>query len=164
MLKTYLTPKDVALLLGVFDAGGAFAETDGVVCQVCISGGTLNIRDKAGLDGEVIGILYPDDSVTGIGYSGGWTHVLASIEAGEGWVKSEYLTTDADGAEQYVNGSGGRVRIRAGVGGKAVGWVKAGHTVAVTSWAIDEDGNDWAYIGSGWVMGAYLEACGHEEQ
>jgi hypothetical protein len=48
------------------------------------------------------------------------------------------------------------VRIRDSVDGKAIGWVKAGETVAVTSWAEDEDGNAWAFIGNGYVMGEYF--------
>ncbi len=134
-----------------------------VYYTVTITSELLNIRDKPGFDGEIIGFLYPGDTVLAIGYDGGWTKVKASIESGEGWVKSEYLSTSAEDTGSYVNTSGGRVRVRDGIGGTETGWIKAGKTVTVQSWGTDDAGNAWAYIGTGYVMGKYFTKAEDDE-
>jgi len=136
----------------------ALTEDAGQLFSVQITSGTLNIRDSPDLSGEVVGWLYPDDPVEVIGFSGGWAHVVAAVEAGVGWVKSEYLTTKPGIGGEYANDSGGRVRVRCGVGGKAIGWIKAGKIVTVTSWAEDDEGQEWAFIGEGYVLAQYLRA------
>jgi len=123
-------------------------------CYVQISSGTLNIRDSPGFNGEIIGRLYPDDTVEYMDSKNGWTLVKAEIEAGQGWVKSEYLTTGHAATGSYVNDSGGRLRVRKSAGGQeVVRFVKAGKTVAVQSWVTDKAGNAWAFVGDGYVRG-----------
>ncbi|MEA4928396.1 MAG: SH3 domain-containing protein [Candidatus Limiplasma sp.] len=134
----------------------AIAEDAGVSYTVQIESGLLNIRTKPNLHAEVAGTLYPGDTVKATGYNGGWTQIDAPVEAGTGWVKSEYLTTTTDGYGQYSNTSGGPVRIRNGIGGDKIGELKAGKKANVTAWAVDPDGACWAFIGKGYVMAQYL--------
>ncbi len=135
----------------------ARADDDGgVTCMVQISSGVLYIRERPTRKSHDTGKLRAGDAVVAIGYQGGWTLVDAPVEAGTGWVKSEYLTTSTEDYGQYINSSGGMVRIRDGIGGAKIGKLKAGKQVNVTAWAVDMDGETWAFIGTGYVMAKYL--------
>ncbi|MDD3334118.1 MAG: SH3 domain-containing protein [Eubacteriales bacterium] len=112
---------------------------------------TLRVRDKDGFDGEIIGWLDAGDCVTVIRDGKGWTKVKCGVEAGEGWVKSEYLTNRAADAGRYKNTSGGRIHIRNGVGGGHLDWLDGGKTVTVTVWCSDAEGTLWGFMGDGWV-------------
>jgi len=116
----------------------------------------LYIRERPTRKSHDAGTLRAGETVVAIGYQGGWTLVEAPVEAGTGWVKSEYLTTSTEDYGQYFNSSGGPVRIRNGIGGTKTGELKAGKKVTVTAWGIDIDGATWAYIGRGYVMAKYL--------
>ena len=111
----------------------------------------LRIRAKAGYDGEKIGRLYPGDEVQAIEDIAGWTLVLCDVEAGKGWVKSEYLTNRAADTGAYRNDSGGRIHIRDGVGGSPIDWLEDGKQISVTAWACDADGILWGFMDIGWV-------------
>lgn len=121
--------------------------------------GELNVRDAAGYDGQKIGYLMPGDAVGFVEHKHGWTLVTCGVEAGKGWVKTEYLTTDLDGAGEYVNTSGGRVRLRDAPDGKGIGWVKAGATVSVSGWVVDSDGREWGCTKSGYVARECFEGA-----
>ena len=122
------------------------------------AGDTLNIRDHPWVGADVIGKLWPGDTVTLISENGGWSLVTASIEAGQGYVKSDYLTlaTKDRPLGTYQNASGGRVRVRTEPGGDRVRWLEDGDTVEVTRWTND-GGERWGYVGDGYVLGSCLE-------
>lgn len=150
----------VALLLAsvalwVFAFPTALAEA-GDEYTVNTAGDTLNIRDNPWVGADVIGRLWPGDTVTLISEDGGWSLVTASIEAGKGYVKSDYLTlaTADKPLGTYRNASGGRVRVRTEPGGDRVRWLEDGDTVEVTRWT-DDGGERWGYVGDGYV----LESC-----
>ena len=148
-----------ALLLALSAVGGQ-AQT----YYADITKGTLNIREGPGLDNAVIGSLYPGDEVESVESKDGWTHIKADIEAGGGWVKSEYLSTRYGVTGTYINHTGGRIRVRDSAGGKnVVRWVKAGKTVTVKSWAEDHKGNAWAFVGDGYVSGDCISPVDGEE-
>lgn len=146
----------LALLLAMIGSVAVAEESDGVTCIVQITSGNLNIRERPLLKSKAVGSLEASDRVVAIGYDGGWTLVEAPVEAGAGWVKSEFLTTSTDGYGDYANSSGGRVRLRNGVGGESLGWLPAGKRVTVSAWAEDMNGEHWAYVGKGYVMAQYL--------
>ena len=150
----------VALLLASVALWALFpplAMAEGVYA-VNTAGDTLNIRAHPWLGADVIGTLYPGDTVVLISEGDGWSLVNADIEAGQGYVKSDYLTlADAgDPLGTYINHSGGRVRVRAKPDGERVRWLEDGDTVAVTRWT-DVDGQRWGYVGDGYVLGECLQ-------
>ena len=120
--------------------------------------GDLNIRDKP--YGDRIGYLLPGDSGEFVRQEGEWVFLALGIEAGGGWVSAKYLTADPEAAGQYVNASGGRVRIRETPGGKAAGWIKAGRTVEVLAVLPDENGDMWGRTKTGYIAMKYLERGG----
>lgn len=115
-----------------------------------------NVRDRPSKQAVDVGDLYAGDIVQGLDYSQGWVLVAADVEAGQGWVRADLLTLDGMPTGQYRNTSGGRVRVRAEPDGKPVGWLKAGGTADVQRW-VDNDGAAWAYVGTGYVSGEWLE-------
>ena len=131
------------------------AAADALTLYAAHDEGELNIRDKP--YGERIGYLLPGDSGEYIRQDGEWVLLAVGVEAGEGWVSAKYLTADPDAAGQYVNGSGGRVRIRETPGGKAEGWLAAGKTAKVLAVLPDENGDLWGRTKTGYIAMKYLE-------
>lgn len=156
---TIIAAAFVLILLSVLMAllGWARAET---IAYVSISDGVLNVRSKPAINAEKVGYLEPGETVVVLSYEDGWALCEVHFEASTGYVKAEYLMLDPDASGEYVNTSGGRARIRDGMGGKLVSWLKAGATVNVSSWSEDDDGNRWAFIGKGWVSGNVLARAG----
>ncbi len=115
-----------------------------------------NVREEPRKDAVDAGDLFAGDTVTGTAYQSGWVQVIASVEAGTGWVRADLLTLADYPVGRYTNTSGGRVRVRAEPDGKAIGWLAAGHTVDVERW-VDVDGVAWAYTTQGYVDGNWLE-------
>lgn len=154
LLAVVLLLASVALWVFAFPA--ALAET-GDEYTVNTAGDTLNIRDNPWVGAEVIGKLWPGDTVELISEADGWALVSASIEAGQGYVKSDYLTlsTADKPLGNYVNSSGGRVRVRTEPGGERVRWLEAGDTVSVSRWT-DNGGKRWGFVGDGYVLGSCL--------
>lgn len=148
-----------SVALWVFAFPPALAEA-GDDYTVNTAGDTLNIRDNPWVGAEVIGKLWPGDTVTLISEADGWALVSASIEAGQGYVKSDYLTlaTADRPLGTYQNASGGRVRVRTEPGGDRVRWLEAGATVDVTRWT-DDGGETWGFVGDGYVLGSCLEVA-----
>ncbi len=155
-----------AFLLAIAISDTARGESINVY-TVSLEDGVLNIRDNPWVGAEIIGCLYNGDTVSVISDKDGWALVEAPIEAGKGYVCDTYLTLNADDRGQYVNVSGGRVRVREVPGGKLVRWLKTGDTVVVTRWT-KYDGCMWAYVGDGYVLRDCLakveEANGHDEE
>lgn len=154
--------RPVALLLAcvalwMFALPAAMAEA-GDEYTVTTAGDTLNIRGNPWVGADVIGKLWPGDRVTLVSEGDGWALVTADIEAGQGYVKSDYLTlTDASSPlGTYRNRSDGRVRVRTEPNGKRVRWLEAGDTVDVKRWT-DADGERWGFVGDGYVLESCLE-------
>lgn len=152
----------VALLLAsaalwVFAFPAALADA-GDNYTVNTTGDTLNIRDNPWLGADVIGKLWPGDTVTLISEADGWSLVTVSIEAGKGYVKSDYLTLSSMDRPlgTYQNSSGGRVRVRTEPDGKRMRWLEVGDTVDVMRWT-DAGGDRWGFVGDGYVLGSCLE-------
>lgn len=146
-----------SLALCVLACTAALADV-GDAYLVNTAGGTLNIRSNPWVGADVIGQLYPGDMVALISEGDGWSLVSASIEAGQGYVKSDYLTLadTGDPLGTYRNTSGGRVRVRTEPDGERVRWLEDGDTVAVTRWT-DAGGQRWGYVGDGYVLGECLQ-------
>jgi len=156
---------DVLILIFVLVAelSKAYADdADAVPYTVTISSGVLNIREKPSMDSLDLGDLRSGDVVTATDYQNGWLLVNVSVETAQGWVAAEYLTDRPDGSGEYVNASGGRVRVRSTPDGEPVRWLKKDAKATVTRW-LTVDGTAWAYVGDGYVRGDCLEeATGHE--
>jgi len=76
---------------------------------------------------------------------GKWVEVYGG-ETGTVWCSIDYLS-ETNGNSEYVNISGGRVRIRKTPDGKSVDWVKTNDTVTISRIV-----NGWGYIkNKGWV-------------
>lgn len=146
-----------SVALWVFAFPTALAEA-GNEYTVNTAGDTLNIRDNPWVGADVIGRLWPGDTVTLISEDGGWSLVTASIEAGRGYVKSDYLTlAKADKPlSTYRNASGGRVRVRTEPGGERVRWLEDEDIVDVSRWT-DAGGERWGFVGDGYVLASCLE-------
>lgn len=146
-----------SIALWVFAFPHALAEA-GDSYTVSTTGDTLNIRKNPWVGAEVIGRLYPGDTVTLVSEGDGWSLVTAPIEAGQGYVKSDYLTLVLPDRPvgEYRNSSGGRARVRTQPDGKRVRWLEKDETVNVTRWT-SLDGDLWAYVGDGYVLGSCLE-------
>ena len=157
MLAVALLLASVALWVFAFPT--ALAEV-GDEYTVNTAGDTLNIRSNPWLGAEVIGTLWPGDTVTLISENDGWSLVTASIEEGKGYAKRDYLTlAKADKPlGTYQNASGGRVRVRAEPGGERVRWLEDEATVSVSRWT-DNGGERWGFVGDGYVLGRCLEVA-----
>lgn len=145
----------VAVLCAVFP-GAHGKGVSSWTAHVTITDGYLNVRERPGQNTPIVGRLEVGSTVTVTGYVGNWVILEVPFEASVGYVKADYLSIDPDASGQYVNVTGGRVRIRSSVGGKIVDWLKAGKTVTVRSWMLDEEGNRWGFVGNGWVRGDCL--------
>lgn len=116
-----------------------------------------NVREQPDQASTDTGNLYAGDIVTGTGYQAGWVQVIASVEAGTGWVRADLLTLADHPTGKHTNTSNGRVRIRREPDGKAIGWLNADGNVDVLRW-VDVDGTVWAHTARGYIKSDYLEA------
>lgn len=131
------------------------ATADALTLYAAHTDGELNVRQSP--NGSRVGYLLPGDSGEYIRQDGEWVLLTLGIEAGRGWVNAQYLTIDPSAAGEYVNTSGGRVRIRKTPAGKAAGWLETGKTVAVTAVLPDENGELWGRAEKGYIAMKYLE-------
>lgn len=141
------------MLFSLLFTFGSCADCDETVLYACHKEGELSIRESPW--GDKVGYLYPGDSVTFVKQQSDWTLIQCNIDAGGGWVKSEYLTTDINGAGEYRNDENGRVHIRKTpkVSKKNhLRWLDVGGIVSVTHWKIGDDGNEWGFVGDGYVL------------
>jgi uncharacterized protein YgiM (DUF1202 family) len=151
--------------------GASLAEvtTDGTTLSVNTD--TLNVRDVAGLSGNVLETIAFGDTVTDLGVTEtvdgfDWSQVETSSGA-TGWVASIYLTTDpADllltvDAVATVNADDVNLRDAAGLSGAEIGELFTGDTVTILSASEAADGFLWyqveTEVGTGWVAGEFLD-------
>lgn len=126
----------------------ANAEND--ILYVCVSEDSyLNGRAAPNKKAEVTMKLYSGDEVEVVGVVDGWIEIVGG-ESGTSFVDSRYVS-ETDEPYKMVNTSGGRVRVRDSIDGKAIGYVKAKGVVTV-----ERTISGWGYIGSGWIMLDYF--------
>ena len=84
----------------------------------------------------------------------GFIHVFASTESGEGWISKGYIVLDEPKPvmKNCRIRSGGRVAVRASIGGKRTRWAKSGSEIKVY-WTSAE----WAVTSKGFVMAEFIE-------
>lgn len=138
------------------------ASAEGLTLYAAHEEGTLNIRESP--YGERVGYLLPGDEAEFVKQADGWVFVKLGIESGGGWVKADYLTIDPEGAGQYLNASGGRVRIRKAPGGDTAGWLADGAKTNVLSILPDEGGELWGRTEKGYIQMKWLERVNDNEQ
>jgi uncharacterized protein YgiM (DUF1202 family) len=133
---------------------------------------SLNVRDIAGLDGSIVETVYTGETVTLTGtyetvdgYE--WALVQTALD-NNGYLASEYLTTDSDsillsiGGVGYVNTDILNLRDSASTSGTIIAELVTGEEVTVLSASEAADGYLWLQVetsaGTGWVVGEYLSA------
>ena len=119
--------------------------------------GEVNVRLKPWMGAEIISKAYNGDAVIVDEYVNGWAHIInAKNEYGYGYISMDYLSSAPSNVGVYANYTGGRVRIRATIGGDTVDWLKAGKRIQVTGWLIDTNGKAWAHTAKGWIDASCL--------
>ena len=119
--------------------------------------GEVNVRLHPWMGSEVISRVNGGDMVTVDAYTNGWAHIVdAKNEYGEGYISMDFLSADPAKVGVYANYTGGRVRIRATMGGETQSWLKAGKQITVIGWLIDTNGKEWAHTAKGWIDAACL--------
>lgn len=91
----------------------------------------------------------------------GWALVDGYGESGCCWVDARYLMDTMPGETNecspvQMRTTVNKLRVREYPGGGVVERLKKGETVTVTAW-MEQDGEIWARVDGGWVMGRYLE-------
>ena len=115
---------------------------------LCQPGDHVNLRMEPKKDSKSVGFLECGDSFETDGKTkGGFLHVFAPVEAGEGWIALGYIVREKPvfvGQRRTVESSG-RVKARKTVGGKRRCWLQPGDEIMVY-WAAD-----WAVTDKGFV-------------
>jgi hypothetical protein len=117
-------------------------------------GSRVNVRNRPGMDGEIIGGFYFGEIVTPIGVEGDWIKIDEGGEEDHGYILSDFLSSSNGGEKSTAMVvSSGRVRIRKTpkASGKVVGYVRNGDTVLVSFIY-----QGWARTDKGWIDGEYL--------
>ena len=143
------------VLLAVILAGSACAE-EKTVWVLCQPDSYVTIRSSPKKTARESGQAYPGDEFRTDGKKrGGYIHVFAPNEDGEGWISKKYVTESEptaypDGITMTVNVK--QVNCRMCVGGRRRGWLKRGSEVTV--YLISDD---WAVTNYGYIQSRYLE-------
>ena len=136
----------VLLLLFALLTASAAAETVWTLCQ---PDSKVNIRARASGRSDIVGFACcGDDFETDGKRKGGFLHVFAPVEAGEGWIALGYIVWEKPvyiGERREVDSSG-RVNARKTIGGKRRCWLQPGDEIMVY-WAAD-----WAVTDKGFVL------------
>lgn len=161
----------IALLVALFCAwwfAPAFARADEIeedempeylkeMYVMCQPDSYVNIRARANKHSQEEGRLYVGDMVLVDRQHGAWSHCVGlACEAGEGWVKTEFL--DDWEPELFREGTKmvtvkDNVNARYSLNGKRRKLLRKGSKVTV--WAISED---WAVTSQGMIMADLLGA------
>lgn len=141
----------VILIIAVVCIFPLVALADYNIGYVCVDEDSyLNGREHPNKHSAVTMRLYCGDEVEIVGVKDGWIEIIGG-ESGTSFVDAHYVS-ETNEEFKATNTSGGRVRIRGDIDGKAIGYVKAGRTVTVTRVI-----SGWGFIGSGWVDLTYFE-------
>ncbi len=127
----------------------------------------VNIRSKAGEDGEVVGKLYNNSACTVLGTEGDWYQIHSGDV--EGYIKSEFLVVgDAELAKSVGHrvadvkeGTGTlNVRAKANKNAELLGQVPEGEELSVV-----EEKDEWVKVsieeGDGWVSKEFVDCSTH---
>lgn len=116
------------------------------VWVLCQPDSQVNIRSRASGRSEIVGYAMAGDEFRTDGKTkAGFLHVIAPVEAGEGWISLGYLVWEQP---EYVGemipvGGTGRVNARKTVNGKRRCWVQPGEEIMVywvAEWAVTDHG------------------------
>lgn len=121
--------------------------------MICQPTSQVNIRARASGRSDAVGYAECGDGFESDGRKrGGFVHVTASIEAGEGWICAGYVVSEKPifvGGRRKIIGNG-KVATRARIGGKRTGWVRPGDIVTVYWMA------EWAVTSAGYIRSEYI--------
>lgn len=132
----------------------ASAEDLKTVWVLCNPESYVNIRSRASKHAEVSGYACCGDAFETDGKTrNGFLHVIAPVEAGEGWISEGYIVRSEPEqvCEAWTVSSEGRVAARAKVNGRRIRWMHDGDVVWVYGIA------EWAVTNRGFIRSEYLE-------
>lgn len=122
-----------------------------------VTGTTLNIRDEASINGDILGQYTQGDRVVITETSNGWG------KTNKGWVSMEYLYKTGDkgtnGCNGIVTGNQLNVRTGPGTGYDGVDTLNAGARVTILQ-RITVDGKTWGCVKNGWISMEYVYVDG----
>lgn len=155
MRKTIRIALSILAVLTLMPFGGtAQAEKKrSPVWVLCQPDSYVNIRSKPNHRSQIEGYAYCGDRFeTDWKTKGGYLHVYASVEAGEGWISKGYIVYEEPEAvnEAWIVESKGRLAARTTINGKRRKWLKPGTTVTVYYVA------EWAVTNVGFVDAGYI--------
>ena len=123
------------------------------IAKGIITASELNIRSKAGTDGDIVGKLTTGDRVEILERSGGWGRIE------KGWISLDYVYQDGTAGKNPAKGVvlGDQLNIRSGPGTKygSVGSLKAGDRVNILE-QFTIGGTKWGCIEKGWICLDYV--------
>ena len=150
----------LAFILGLTACFGASGEDDlDPVWVLCQPDSYVNIRERPNKQSARAGYAECGDRFLTDGkIRNGFLHVYASVEAGEGWIKTGYLvwTEPEKVFETRRIESDGRVNARRTIGGERRCWLKSGEEIKVYWMA------DWAVTNRGFVKTEYISQEGEK--
>jgi SH3-like domain-containing protein len=145
------------LLIGTAVAEAGELKTGWAMCK---PDSCVNIRSRPNKHSSVVAHAYMGDEITLTGKKyGKWRHCIFPCEAGEGWIRADYLSTD----EPIDIGSGrfevekNRTLVRVSAGGKIIRRLNAGDVVSV--YLIT---NEWCVTNKGFIKTECLVALPYE--
>jgi len=124
-----------------------------VVAKGIITASELNIRSKAGTDGEIVGKLYTGDRVEILEKSGGWGRTS------KGWISLDYVYQDGTTGKNTAKGvaTGTQLNVRTGPGtnyGQAASLSFGDRVNILEQFTIK--GTKWGCIDKGWICLDYV--------
>lgn len=144
----------VAILSILLLLGTATAESS-KVWVLCQPDSYVNIRARPSSGSQKEGYAICGDSFETDGKTrSGYTHVFASVEAGEGWISNGFIVWDEPeevNTEMTIS-SKGRVALRRSIGGNRRKWGHNDDKLKVY-WVSDE----WSVTDQGFIKTEFLE-------
>ena len=124
-----------------------------VVAKGIVTASELNIRSKAGTDGERVGSLKAGDRVEILEKSGGWGRTS------KGWISLDYVYQDGTTGKNTAKGvvTGTQLNVRTGPGtkyGQAASLSFGDRVNILEQFTID--GTKWGCIDKGWICLDYV--------
>ncbi len=124
-----------------------------IIAKGIITASELNIRSKAGTDGEIVGKLYTGDRVEILEKSNGWGRTS------KGWVSLDYVyqdgTTGKNTAKGVVTGNTLNIRTGPGTNYGGNGSLSFGARVNILE-QFTINGTKWGCIDKGWICLDYV--------
>lgn len=145
------------LIILTMTASTAGAETAWVLCH---PDSYVNIRWSPSTRSTAEAQVYAGDEIELDGKKDGkWLHCLCSSESGDGWIRSDYISTDEpdilDGAAYEITKN--RTRVRTSASGRVIRMLKKGTTVTVYLMT-----PEWSVTNFGFIATEFLQAVTNE--